>query len=85
MGPMAEARGARRVVGTKQTLKAVQRGQARLVCVARDADRKVIEPLLKLCDENHVAVSWYESMMELGRECGIDVGTAAAAILRETG
>ncbi|MDI3316701.1 MAG: ribosomal L7Ae/L30e/S12e/Gadd45 family protein [Bacillota bacterium] len=83
MGPIAEASGSRRVVGTKQTLKAVQRGQARLVCIARDADRKLVEPLLRLCEERHVQVSWYENMKELGQDCGVDVGTAAAAILRD--
>ena len=39
---------AKRIVGAKQTLKAVQGGQAKEVFVARDADGRVVQPIVDL-------------------------------------
>lgn len=72
-----------RTIGTKQTLKAVQKGQARLVYVARDADEHVIREVLKLCKEKDVEVVYADSMARLGQACGIQVGAASAAVLDE--
>lgn len=70
-----------RAVGTNQTAKAISRGQARVVFVALDADRRVTEPLLRSAREHGVEVVEVPSMAALGRACGIAVGAAAAAIL----
>jgi len=72
---------AQRAVGTNQTAKAISRGQARVVFVALDADRRVTEPLLRSARERGVEVVQVPSMAALGRACGIAVGAAAAAIL----
>lgn len=72
---------AQRAVGTNQTAKAISRGQARVVFVAQDADRRVTEPLLRQARERGVEVVEVPSMAALGRACGIAVGAAAAAIL----
>lgn len=73
----------KKTVGTKQTTKAVQKGNARVVFIARDAEAHVTEPLLALCREKGVEVVMVDSMEELGRACGIEVGSASAAILEE--
>ncbi|HHV53931.1 MAG TPA: 50S ribosomal protein L7Ae-like protein [Firmicutes bacterium] len=70
-----------RVVGTKQTLRAVERGVARTVYLARDADQRILRPLREACAKAGVPVIEVESMAELGRQCGITVGAAAAAVL----
>jgi large subunit ribosomal protein L7A len=72
---------AQRAVGTNQTAKAISRGQARVVFVAQDADRRVTEPLLRSARERGMEVVEVPSMAALGRACGIAVGAAAAAIL----
>ncbi|HKX19499.1 MAG TPA: ribosomal L7Ae/L30e/S12e/Gadd45 family protein [bacterium] len=72
---------AQRAVGTNQTAKAISRGQARVVFVAQDADRRVTEPLLRAARERGMEVVEVPSMAALGRACGIAVGAAAAAIL----
>lgn len=72
-----------KTVGTKQTLKAVQAGQAKTVFVAKDAEQHVLDPLLALCREKNLNVVWVESMQELGKACGIDVGAASASIFEE--
>ncbi|HAA89863.1 MAG: Ribosomal protein HS6-type [Thermoanaerobacterales bacterium 50_218] len=71
----------KRVVGTKQTKKAVEKGIAQLVYVAKDAEEHVTSPLLQLCSEKGVEVVMVDSMAELGKACGIKVGAASAAIL----
>jgi len=73
----------KRAIGTKQTTKAVIKGIARVVYVARDAEVHVIGSLLQLCRERGVEISEVESMKELGKACGIEVGSASAAILEE--
>jgi len=80
--PLEQIRAAEaRAVGANQTAKAVRRGRARLVVVARDADRKVTEPVVRAAQERGVPVAEVDSMRELGRACGIAVGAAAAAVL----
>ncbi|MCR6543948.1 ribosomal L7Ae/L30e/S12e/Gadd45 family protein [Dehalobacterium formicoaceticum] len=69
-------------IGTKQTLKAIQKGSAIEVLIAKDAESHVVAPLYDLCAENRVAVKEVESMAALGKACGIDVGTASVAILK---
>ena len=69
------------VVGIKQLRKALLKGHAGYVYLAKDADPAITEPLLALCLERKVPVSWCVSMADLGKKCGIDVGASAAAVL----
>lgn len=69
----------RKIVGLKQTLKAVETGTAGAVYVARDADERLMRDLLEKCAQRGVQVVLVPSMAELGRICGIEVGAAAAA------
>lgn len=71
----------RRVVGTKETLKAVEKSEARVVFIARDADEKVTRPVTDLCRDRGVEIQGVESMRELGKWCGIKIGAATAAII----
>lgn len=73
-----------RAVGANQTLKAVERGRAVLVVVARDADRRVTEPVLRAAQARGVPVLEVDGMRDLGRACGIAVGASAAAVVRPT-
>ena len=67
------------VVGSKQLRKALQKGQARCVFLAENADPNITDPIDRMCRESSVSVIWVSSMAELGRACGIEVGAAAAA------
>ncbi|MBR2219415.1 MAG: ribosomal L7Ae/L30e/S12e/Gadd45 family protein [Phascolarctobacterium sp.] len=71
----------KRTVGVKQTEKAVNKGVALKVFVAKDADERVTEKLVELCEEKAVSVVMVETMHELGKACGIHVKAAAAAII----
>ena len=70
------------VVGSKQLRKALRAGTAQQVFLAENADPAVTEPLEELCGELHIQITWVRTMAELGRACGIEVGAAAAAVLR---
>jgi len=84
MTPYDEIRSARRrAVGTRQVLKAVMRDEAVAVFVARDAEPHVVRDLIRLCQEKQVPITYVDSMAELGRACGIQVGAASAAVLKE--
>jgi large subunit ribosomal protein L7A len=71
----------RKTVGTKQTTKAVERGEASTVYVAKDADAHVTRQLVALCRQRGVEVVEVESMALLGKACGLEVGAASAAVL----
>ena len=70
-------------VGTKQTSKAVQEGRALTVFIAADAEERIAGELKGLCEENLVPIEEVASMAELGKACGIQVGSAAAAVIVE--
>lgn len=74
---------AKKTIGTKQTTKAVQKGTAKVVYIAKDAEPRVLNPLVKLCEEKGIEVVAVDSMLELGKACGIEVGSASAAIVAE--
>ena len=69
------------VVGAKQLRKALQNGLVFKAYFAENADPAVTEPLIALCQLNHVEFAWVRSMTDLGHACGIEVGAAAAATL----
>jgi large subunit ribosomal protein L7A len=72
---------AKKAIGAKQAAKAVEKGLARLVYIAADADGRVTAPLRDLCSRQGVPTEIAPSMAELGEACGIEVGAAAVAIL----
>ena len=51
--------------------------------LAQDADSRITEPIEALCAEKGVETVRECSMEALGRACGISVGAAVAALVRE--
>lgn len=70
-----------RVVGVKQVRRALNAGRAKRLYLARDADPQLTRPLAEQAQEQGVEISWASSMKELGRDCGIAVGAAVAAVV----
>ncbi|NLL42093.1 MAG: 50S ribosomal protein L7ae-like protein [Firmicutes bacterium] len=71
-----------RVVGAKQTLKAIQAEQAEVVYLARDADEHVTGPVRAECLSKGIETVEVETMAELGRACSIEVGAAVAGVMK---
>lgn len=72
-----------KVVGVKQTIKAIKTGNVKTVYIAKDADDKFIQPIRVLVDEWSIELVYIDTMKELGKLCGIDVGASTAAVLNE--
>jgi large subunit ribosomal protein L7A len=73
----------RKVVGTKQTLKALEKDEVIQLFIARDAEEKVTRPVLILCKEKDIEPQYVDTMLKLGKMCGIKVKAAVAAITEQ--
>jgi len=73
----------KKVVGTRQTTKALDSGSALVVFIARDADEKVIDPIIQLCNQKGIKLEYVDTMAQLGKACNIKVGAASAAIVNK--
>lgn len=71
----------KRVVGVKQSRKAIRDGRARRVFLAEDADPAITEPIAAECAAAGIPVETGHTMAQLGRACGISVGASVAAEL----
>ncbi|WP_453992445.1 50S ribosomal protein L7ae-like protein [Bacillus nitroreducens] len=69
------------IIGTKQTVKAIKTEKVREVVVAEDADRRVINKVLQLAEEQQIPISKVDSMKKLGKACGIEVAASTVAII----
>ena len=79
---LSELRTAHKVIGVKQSQKAIKDGAAAEVFVALDAEKRVVGPIYELCSETDTKVSEITTMAELGDAAGIDVGAAVVTGLR---
>ncbi len=73
--------GAKKVVGTKQTTRALKSGSARKAYVANDADTFIFQQVIRAAEEAGVPCVRVNTMKELGMACGVEVPAAAAAVL----
>jgi large subunit ribosomal protein L7A len=78
---LSKLEGSSKVVGAKQTKRALSAGRAQSVYLAQDADPRVTGEIRNLCREGGVPVSDVATMRELGHACGIAVGAAVAALV----
>ncbi len=78
-GDLTELQNNKVVVGAKQLRKALEKGTAKYVCLAKNADPAITEPIETQCKIRAIPCVWVRSMQELGSACGIEVGAAAAA------
>ena len=73
---------AKRVVGTKQLLRALDEGKIARAFVAADADLLLTKRVVDRCYERDIPCTQVDTMEQLGRACQIDVKAAAAGILK---
>ena len=73
----------RKIVGTKQVLRAIKSNQVEKVFIASDADESVKLSVVDSCKNLDIETEEVTTMYELGVEFGISVGAATAAILKE--
>jgi len=70
--------------GVNETTKAIERGIAKLVVMAKDVTpEELLMHLPALCQEKEVPFTYAPTKIELGKACGIDVPTSSIAITEE--
>ena len=79
---LSELRTAHKVIGVKQSKKAIRDGAAAEVYVALDAEKRVVGPIYELCSETDTRITEITTMAELGDAAGIAVGAAVVTVLR---
>ena len=68
--------------GTNEVTKAIERGISKLVIIAEDVEPpEVVAHLPILCEEHGIPYGFVPSRQDLGKSLGLDVTSAAAAIL----
>ena len=70
-----------KVIGAKQTRKLAEQGRLKTVFIANDADQRVVGPIKQICESKGITVYYVDTMKQLGKAAGIDVGAAVAGIL----
>ena len=69
--------------GANETTKQVERGQAKLVVMAEDVTpEEVLVHMPVLCEEKNIPYAYVSSKEELGSAAGLNVSTAAVAIVK---
>jgi Ribosomal protein HS6-type (S12/L30/L7a) len=80
---MVERLVGKKVVGIKQSIKVMKNNEAKAVYVAKDADSRLIAPVINLAQEISLEINYVNTMKDLGKLCGIDVGAATAVLLKD--
>lgn len=78
---LSELRSKDKVIGVKQSRRAIREGRARQVLLAADADPALTGPLYDQCCREGVPVLTQYTMRELGQAAGIQVDAAVVALL----
>ncbi|MGE5614406.1 MAG: ribosomal L7Ae/L30e/S12e/Gadd45 family protein [Bacillota bacterium] len=72
-----------KAIGIKQTLRAVENNVADKVYIAMDADEKVTGKLKEFCLAKAIEIEYVDTMKQLGKAAGIEVGASAVCLLKE--
>ena len=71
-----------KAIGIKQSLKAVEADNAKMVFIAKDADEKITGSLIELCRSKSIEIFYEDTMKLLGKTCGIEVVASAVCLLK---
>ncbi|MGM0420163.1 MAG: ribosomal L7Ae/L30e/S12e/Gadd45 family protein [Bacillota bacterium] len=79
---MSDSNNNKLVVGTRETLKAIDKDRAIKVYLAWDVETKIRVQLEKAVENAGIPLVNVDSKLKLGRDCGIDIAAASAALLK---
>jgi large subunit ribosomal protein L7A len=68
------------IVGTKQTVKAMKRGNVKEVIIAKDADERIVNQAIITAKQFNIPITYVPSMKRLGKICDVEVNAATVAI-----
>ena len=72
-----------KVVGVKQSRKAIREGNVKRVFLACDADPAIVDPVSESCQTAGIPVEEGYTLAQLGCACHITVGASVVAVLSE--
>lgn len=70
-----------KIIGLKQSVKAVESGRAKTVYIAEDAEDRIVGQIIDLCNEKMIKIIYVDNMKQLGKACGVSVSTAVACLV----
>ena len=70
----------RMIIGTKQTLKAMNNNEVEEVFIAADVDAFISNQLIEAAKQRDIPYTMVDSKRKLGKTCNIDVGASVVAI-----
>lgn len=68
------------IIGTKQAVKAMNKGLVKEVYIALDVEERIIELARLTAQENNVSIFYVKSKVDLGKACGLRLGASVVAI-----
>lgn len=72
----------RKMVGLKQTLRALEEEDVEICILAKDADDKFKKRVIEACESKSVRVILGDDRKKLGKYCDIEVGAAVICVLK---
>lgn len=72
----------KKVIGQKQVVRAINDNIVSKVFVAKDADERISKAIIEKCETDGIVLEFSETMQQLGKSAGIDIGATAVAILK---
>ena len=73
-----------RVVGLKQTLRAIQQNKVKMIFLANDIEEHLIKKIVEACREKQITMEPLDlSQKELGKICQIEVGASVVALIEQ--
>ena len=70
-----------KLIGIKQCTKSIKNGKGTVLYVAKDANAKLISPIIQLAQEKNIEIVEIPTMKDLGKISGIDVKSSAVLTL----
>lgn len=68
------------VIGTKQTLKAMNNGEVSEIFIAADAEKHITQKVADLAEELGIPCQQVDSKRKLGKAAGVEVGASIIAV-----
>lgn len=72
----------KKIVGLRQSLKAIKEDKVEKVFIAKDVKPELIKDFMEICEKQNVNISYVDTKEQLGQICGIERGATVACILR---
>lgn len=73
----------KRIIGLKQTVKAIKEDRVIKVYIAKDADDSIKNNILEVCSGKNLQIVYVNTMKELGEACGIEVKASTASLKKD--